>query len=199
SLVEYPFVEDKKLLNVDINSLYLNFNYTDTLESYYGVNSESINYIHGNINNEDNDTEIVLGHAVNLDSVDELDMKKPDNLSLAEEEEWESWKNDQYDFSVELGKEVVRSYFNKTFKNTKKIIDENKNFFLSLKEVTEIVIVGHSLSDVDLPYIEKIKQCVDLDAKWKVTYYGDTEKIKHEKTLTKLQIVNFEVIRISDL
>ncbi|MBK7632982.1 MAG: hypothetical protein IPJ13_00915 [Saprospiraceae bacterium] len=37
---------ENPLVNLDINGLFLSFNYTDTLERYYKISRENIEYIH---------------------------------------------------------------------------------------------------------------------------------------------------------
>ena len=54
--------------------------------------------------------------------------------------------------------------------------------FDSLKEVRKIVILGHSLSDVDMPYFDKIANSIMKDqVEWEISYHTheDINRIHH--------------------
>lgn len=95
----------KRLENREINknSVFLNFNYTQTLEKVYSINN--VNHIHGEVG----DCELALGHGSQIE-----------NKSLNDEDD---------DIRINQGIEILNTYFGKTFKNCSKIIDENKMFF----------------------------------------------------------------------
>ena len=61
-------------------------------------------------------------------------------------------------------------------KYTSGIIYQNASFFDSLKDIKRIVVVGHSLADVDMPYFEKIMDSVDKDqVQWEIYYHTDRD------------------------
>jgi flavorubredoxin len=67
-------------------------------------------------------------------------------------------------------------------KRTHSIIDQHQSFFDSLKEVRKIVILGHSLSDVDMPYFDKIAESIMKDqVEWEISYHTqeDINRIHH--------------------
>ncbi len=41
-------------------------------------------------------------------------------------------------------------------KKTQEVLDKNKEYFKSLYNIKNIVVIGHSLSDVDIPYFKEI-------------------------------------------
>jgi hypothetical protein len=61
--------------------------------------------------------------------------------------------------------------------------------------------LGHSLSVVDLPYIQKIKETVNGNALWHVSSYGAKEKVSHTKTLLNLGIKkeNIKMVTLTNL
>ena len=63
--------------------------------------------------------------------------------------------------------------FDKTFKPTARIIADDASWFGSLADIDDIRVLGHSLSDVDLPYLEQIVAHVRPDAPWRVSCRGD--------------------------
>src|SRR5690606_31315459 len=117
------------------------------------ISEDLITYIHGKAADGD---DIILGHGIDPDGFKEKVPQPPDGLSDEELERWEEYMGDQYDYSFELGKEALHDYFSSSFKNTQENIDAQVDFFGGIKNVTQVFILGHSLSDVDLPYIEKL-------------------------------------------
>ena len=160
--LQIPSGDDFKgrLLNIDNDAEFLSFNYTPTLQKLYGVSSENVLHIHGNSKQPDT---IVLGHGwVNQET-----------------ELYEYDDRDNIDPRVQQGDEIVHSYFKKTFKSTKAIIEANSSFFLKLKKIDTITVLGHSLGDVDLPYFLKIiEQNSKNRVNWTFSYYKDVMSIK---------------------
>jgi len=113
--------------------LFLNFNYTDTLELLYNV--ENVCHIHGS-----KDTEIILGHEGSADFSD---------------------------FDEKM--------FKTTFKKlTGLYISRNREFFSSLKDVTEIYSIGFSFGEVDMPYIKEIFRNIDTkEVSWYLTKFDE--------------------------
>lgn len=168
-------LESKKLLIGSIqNSKFLNFNYTSSLEKLYGISPSKITHIHGKVG--DNRSNIILGHGVNP-------KKLAQQFDLDEDGDWSS------DPRVNNALELYKEYYKTNSKPIRKIIEMNKDFFESLEFIEEIYILGHSLSKVDIPYIETIVNNINLKkVKWIVSYYGEDEKENHKKTLKDLGI-----------
>lgn len=57
-------------------------------------------------------------------------------------------------------------YDRETTKNSQQIIKLHESFFLSLSIITTVVVIGHSLSNVDMEYFERICSVIQKDAKW---------------------------------
>jgi hypothetical protein len=57
--------------------------------------------------------------------------------------------------------------FDSNFKNCSEIINEESVFFNSLNSVTQIVVIGHSLSDVDATYFKEILKHTPQSAIWR--------------------------------
>jgi hypothetical protein len=158
-------------IHLNTDARYLTFNYTSSLTDIYGIPDSCILYIHGEAKKEE---DLVLGHAWNPTEIPSLN-NVPDPELM--------------DTRVMEGNEIINSYFGHTFKNSKKIIEENANYFEGLSGLLNIYVLGHSLSHVDEAYFREIVANIDLtEVKWVVTYYGDEEREKHRKTLTNLGI-----------
>jgi hypothetical protein len=146
-----------KLLPLDPSARYLNFNYTPTLQKTYGVDDIQVLHIHGQANNSTD--QLVLGHAWQRTQVDSLNY----GTDFADA-----------DIRVVEGNRIVDHYFSSTFKPTNTIIKQQQAFFDNLSSVRQILVMGHSLSEVDAPYLEEIINCIDASTvTWKVSYYND--------------------------
>lgn len=193
--VKYPDNVDDSKLNLVPQSLFLNFNYTNTIERYYKIDSQYICYIHEKAI-EDNECKIILGHGTDPSN---FEVKKPEPSDGLNEEQLDQWRehmSDQYDYSYENAKQEILSYYTKAFKNTLSIIDKNIKFFESLAEIENIFVLGHSISKVDIKYFEAVLKYATKNVKWVVTYYSDYEKAKHLETLIAIGIKAKDIIQL---
>jgi hypothetical protein len=95
-------------------------------------------------------------------------------------------ENDDWDYSYDTGKETIMRYYRDTFKHTDEIINNYSTFFNKIGKFDEIHILGHSLSNVDLPYFKEIIKYSKPDTKWSVSYYDRSEKDFHLQTLLSM-------------
>ena len=150
----------KKDALVNANSdLFMNFNYTDTLERIYGI--KDVFHPHGGIPSCC-ETSPIMGHG-NLYLINQYRNKAKE----AQEEsiEWcESICN------------AIANYCQSLYKDTDKIISANSRFFGAIEYVDEIICLGVSFGDVDIPYLERIRDTARADTKWYIYYYGDESK-----------------------
>lgn len=154
-----------ELLDIDANSTFLSFNYTDTLQKIYNVPIENVIHIHGKFANP------IYGHG---------------NLKLKEYKD-EPW------CPVDEMLEDLQRFFDNNKKDVLGILAQNASFFKSLAHIEEVHVIGHSLNDVDLPYFTEVKKHIKRSAKWRVTYYKGDEKDKHSLQLNKIGIVFFQL------
>lgn len=172
-ILQLELPEDSTInrLSINKNSAFLNFNYTRTLEKLYGVSLDNIIYIHNKIENKESN--LILGHSREPNSNNSF------NKNNSEEQ----------DVRITEGNSILDQYFLATYKSTKTVIHEYANFFNSLSSIEEIIVLGHSLSDVDLPYFEKIIQKVDKEkVLWSISYHSEQDAKHHHKVLMDLGI-----------
>jgi hypothetical protein len=193
--VTFPDEVDDKLIKLESNALFLNFNYTDTLQKYYGIKISKILYIHRNAKNLLD--EIILGHGVDPSTFEEKEELPPEGLNEEEMERWSEQKSDNYDYSFESGKSELMSYFKSSYKPTKEIIEQNKDFFTTLRKINQVIVLGHSISVIDQTYFKKViettnKRCILFRifgckrTKWIVSYYSESERVSHIEKLIHL-------------
>lgn len=146
------------LLDLVLDAKYLTFNYTDTLQKLYGVATTHILHIHNQVT--DINSDLVLGHGIN-----------PTNIaSLNAGADFEN-----QDTRITEANEIIDKYFSRTYKRTNDAISKHQAFFNSLSDVQCICILGHSLSEVDWPYLSLIAENTRLSApNWIVSYHDKT-------------------------
>lgn len=180
-------IDKSKLVQIDATAQFISFNYTQTLEKEYFIPSENIFYIHGKAcEGED----IVLGHATNpqIFQDEQAPVNPPEGASEEESERWYDEMSDQHDPIYEALVDDVNEYFLTSYKDTNQVIQENTHYFNALTNTDELRIYGHSLSDVDMPYFEKIASIVKYNCCWIISYYEENEKKKIELALEHLNV-----------
>lgn len=173
--VKFPDINPNDLLDIDNNSTFISFNYTDTLEQYYNVQEKNIFYIHNKAKSNNN---LILGHGTDPDNFIVEEKKMPEGLTIEEQYEWQEQMSDSFDFSYEQGRDEILGYFSKSFKYTDDIINQNSSFFNKLKNIKKVVVLGHSISEVDQLYFKKIIESIEnKKIIWTASYYGEKKSI----------------------
>jgi len=176
---------------INKNCLFLNFNYTDTLEKVYGIPTNRITYIHGNALRGD---KLILGHHD-----DTLFQEKPLPV-FNSEEEWELYCDNQNgDFRIGEAKQIIEEYFKETYKNTSSIIRHNHFFFEALPPTDEIYILGHSLSAIDFDYFVEVRKFVSPTCKWYISYYSQDDFYKAQNLVKALGLQSYQLITFAEI
>ena len=167
-VIPTPNTAEKRLNGIEVNAAFLSFNYTSTLRTLYAVPDAHVLHIHGEAMLQDSD--IILGHA--------WDPKKRRSLND---------RGDIENMDVRLieANDILDKYFSKTFKHSQKLIEENQGFFDRFTGIESVHVLGHSLSDVDRVYIEKLLTLPSVaTARWYVACRNEGERqIKRERLL----------------
>lgn len=132
------------LINED--GLFLTFNYTDTLEKVYKIDTQNICHIHGMIGQD-----IVFGHG------------KIDNLLEG--------AYSRYFISEVKLQDVINSMK----KDVDGCLEMHKAFFVNLSKepIQDIYSIGFSFADVDLEYIREICRRIDTsNVVWHLTHHN---------------------------
>lgn len=171
----------KRKLLLDEDSIFLNFNYTLTLEEVYQIPSINVLHIHGDV--ESSQGSFIFGHNKNLKAQPEFDSNGERTRTPFSDSET-----------------IAQQPFYALQKPVDDVLSANESFFKSLTETNEIIILGHSLNSMDIPYFKRIKKYVGEDSKWKVSFYSDGEIPTHLKSLQKIGIdeSRIEFFKMSD-
>jgi hypothetical protein len=140
---------------VDPQSRFLTFNYTPTLQVLYGVPDSHVLHIHGRYS--DPESEIVLGHGWE---------RRPDELLHRQVDE-------RTDTRLAGGYQLIDDYFAATFKPTAALIERYRTQLDSLSDISEIIVLGHSLAEVDAPYLRAIIERTSRLVTWTVSCYQE--------------------------
>jgi hypothetical protein len=166
-------------IKLDTSALYLCFNYTDTLPALYKIPTNNILYIHGSNTELE---ELIIGHNVQRDPKNELDEN-----------------GDSYRTIFTDSQNAAEQPFFAFQKPTNEIIEKNKNFFDILLDINEIYVLGHSLSEIDLPYFTKTKEQVCKTASWYISFYEENQKKELLKSIKLIGCNSYKFIQMSDL
>lgn len=164
-------VERKSAIINEMNdALYLSFNYTAVLEKVYKISEEKIIHIHGSL--RERYGEPVLGHG-STTRIERIKEKQEAAERLFDEKEISICK-------------AVKEYYLSTYKNVNKYM--HRLLLLTGKEVDEIIVIGHSLAGVDMPYFQNIDMFTSRKANWKVYYHKDGERKQMKGNLSSCGI-----------
>ncbi|MBP3742154.1 MAG: bacteriophage abortive infection AbiH family protein [Treponema sp.] len=159
---------------------FINFNYTDTLEKFFGVNPLSINHIHGYA---DDSESIIVGHATHPEYpfVELLEQKfiKPKSQRLK-------------------GLYYVESALYETDKHIQDNIDDMCEFMVldgvDIEQIENIYVLGHSFGEQDFEYFDFLEKVTkvgcnynELSALWKVHHIG-LEELTEESIFEDIRL-----------
>ena len=138
---------------------FITFNYTPTLELLFSVSKKQILYIHNNLT--DYQGELIFGHGQEEDNqpeIEELDADRNSNRTIFTDSE-----------------NAARYPFYALKKNTEAVLTDHQSYFYSLGSCTEIIVLGHSLGTVDMPYFTALRNLLP-QINWKISYYSEQER-----------------------
>ena len=162
------------------NDYYVTFNYTSVLENVYKIPSADILHIHGSLHDYTDDP--ILGHG-NLKRIQDIQAKKANAETYYNEKEMSICT-------------VIKEYYETTFKNINNYMHKLNR--LCAHDFTEIIIVGHSLAGIDLPYFKRVDECTNRELIWNVHYYDESEKDKMKAALESQGIDSKRIKLISN-
>ena len=171
-------------------SKFINFNYTEFLETIYGIAKKNIWYIHGD--RRDKNKKLILGHAP------EAEFQRKDNAGKFDRNFSKIKNQTAYDLRETAGYGLVE-YYATTTKKSADVIKNNKDKFKNLRYIENVVIIGHSLSQVDYPYFKEIikhnKNATNM--KWYISWYssGDLKRIGEFVSEMNILSSNVELFR----
>jgi hypothetical protein len=199
---------------IKMDARYINFNYTEFLETIYGIPQENILYIHGN--RRDKKTKLVLGHGHDIEEVFdewyqanksrkefqprllEKDLRYDHNDNpvylgyFLKDETKGNWKSQMRYDAINNTVGLIEDYYENSAKKTSEVISRNQSYFKSVEGIKNVVVIGHSLSKVDYPYFkELIKYNKDSsELQWFISWYSKDGLKKITEFVSEMNIPN---------
>lgn len=160
------------------SDIFVSFNYTETLERVYNIQTSRVLHIHGCITNPD------LLQFGNPEQTPSVVRKKFEEV----------YGNDEYyGMSVEPAGNVYVSLaeiFSKDIDSNIPKLEE----FIAGKKIDEVVIMGHSFFGVDKPYYEKVLVSRYRKCKWTFFCHIEKDEVNAQKFIDKYGL-NGEIVR----
>lgn len=161
---------EPKNMHFEKDAIFLSFNYTPTLENVYDISS--VLHIHGYIG-DSNEEKLVFGHGE-----DSSEGEVP-----AFDEDGESNYSPVFDSQA-----ASHALFYQFQKPVKDIIDKNLFFFDSLKYIEKVVVLGHSLNEIDMPYICRIRDSISDSSSWIIVCYTDDDRQRAKTVMENIGV-----------
>ena len=191
-------------LDLAPEALYLTFNYTTFLEDLYEVPAEQVFHIHGS--RKDKYGSLIIGHGMDENVVFERWKHKceaqkrfrpnlkgrnghwfandrlPFLMYFLQDESKGNWRTDTRYYALQEAVEVIEHYYATNRKQTEAVINKFSNLWQSLDDVQKVTVIGHSLSNVDMPYFEQMANGLKKQGvEWEFSVHDkkDRERVSH--------------------
>lgn len=162
-------VSRKPCLEMNGYDLFINFNYTETLQDVYCIQNARIFHVHGDANSS-----YILGHN---------DIEKPpypDPYETYIDPDTGETTSDADIRQAQVRESLNDTYttlFRSYFKNSKKIIADNQQWFKQFNNATHVTFMGLSMGLHDEIYVTEINKLLPKDAQIVVYYHENKEKM----------------------
>ena len=156
----------------------LDFNYTEFIETLYGIHD--VCYIHGSRKKKG---KLILGHKPGVEGIFYEKERRP-----------QSFRQAVIDVAQDNVFDLIWQYDEELTKNSQEIIRNYQSFFDELKDVDQIIVIGHSISQVDWDYFFEVKKNAK-NAYWYFGIYGLNDLRNMEDLIQALCIEKYSVFR----
>lgn len=184
--------QEKRIFIDQYDAVFLNFNYTRTLEDMYGIRADRVLHIHGEAGKND---KLVIGHGL---TENDLRAKYPTPHVLFHQGKLDEETASCFDIHDELAWDEAFHQVAIRRKPVKEIIQQNEIFFNGLKNVSKVCVYGLSFSDVDIPYMIKINECAP-NAHWEISCFSESDRSKVQVFAAKYGVKDYSIVRLSEL
>lgn len=158
----------ERIRTLPTESIYLTFNYTETLERVYSIPKSNILHIHGC---RLLDEKYIIGHN---------NYRDPDD----------AYNDESEMLYIQNTWSKIIGWMNGLLKDTAAIISKNQNFFERLSDIECVVVYGHSLNEIDMPYMEEIVRHIGIEKQWYISQYNAEDSKKVNTFIGKMGLKN---------
>lgn len=158
----------ERIRTLPTESIYLTFNYTETLERVYSIPKSNILHIHGC---RLLDEKYIIGHN---------NYRDPDD----------AYNDESEMLYIQNTWSKIIGWMNGLLKDTSAIISKNQNFFERLSDIKCVIVYGHSLNEVDMLYMEEIVRHIGIEKQWYISQYNAEDSKKVNTFIGKMGLKN---------
>lgn len=168
-------------LRLPVNSAFVTFNYTSTLERVYGVGAKRILHIHGSVLDE--------GSPLQFGSPD----NRPDDVLAVLEGDYGA--DDLYGATIAQGSRVMADSCADTWKNVSGNYGPLEQFLRRFGGIETVIIMGNKFDGVDEPYYRDVIAPLSRDARWVFCEYRPSvgRLADIDRFCSKLDISNYRM------
>ena len=130
--------------------LFFTFNYLRTLEDFYGIDECRVVHLHGSVGGGN----FVFGHDSMGDGVSDYALEDARKIGM------------DADLHMDMVHMKMAQEFSDVFrKPVAEVIERHRNDFEALASIEEMIVLGFSYSDIDMPYLRRIIEVTGDDIK----------------------------------
>lgn len=179
-----PGTDDKPLSSLMIDCPVLCFNYTEFVETIYGVSPQNVCYIHGCRKKKE---DLILGHI----PTESLDLREKSRSPRAF-----GGKMPFIEMAQDQAAQMLSKYDDDLTKSCGQIIEKNRDFFNRLDHIENIIVIGHSLYPVDRDYYREIvkSHCDPSTIKWYFGCHSHSDLMRIEDFIREFRIEGHKAI-----
>ncbi len=149
--------EKSAIADIDKNARFFTFNYSRTLEDFYGIDESRIVHLHGSMDSG----KLIFGHDSMGNGVTEEDMKVAREMRRLD-------ANLYMDMVHVKKSQEFADVFRKP---VAEVIEKHRSDFEGLTDIEEMIVLGFSYSETDQPYLERIIDVTGDDIKVKFGFH----------------------------
>ena len=191
--------EDRPLKELFRKGKVLCFNYTEFVETLYGIPEQNVCYIHGcrRTRRHHPKDRLILGHMPGA-SDDAFDFDDNSHTRITD-----PYRRAMSQIAQDQVLELIAGYDEDLTKNCREIIVAHASFFSALNEIENVVVIGHSFSQVDWDYFAEV--AVNLSKRKRPHWYFGCHSLRDLKNLDQmlkklnLENSNFSVFRTDEI
>lgn len=185
--------EEARRITLPLGARYLNFNFTRSLQRLYGISDRNILHIHGMA---ETPSTILIGHGEFAPDSNEGWVEFVDDNG----DSVDPWSEEINSFDDGGFSDVINYYLESTRKPVFDTIGANRDWLKSCRLCDEIYVLGHSLSDVDLPYFEfVINKAPSSDQMVHFSYYSNDDYERITEVIRRLRLPAHRVGKIDKI
>lgn len=190
-----------RMEDLDTGSIFINFNYTDTLECLYSTDKNRIFHIHGDLANLNQFYNLILNCPLESRKFINNTIRQRIQFGSSELSENEvkttlesQYENDDfYGASLSHAVDKIVEFSQYASKDITKNFDKLRTFLMG-KDISEIVVMGHSLCDTDMPYYENFLIPCYKDLIWTFYYHSEKDLFRINQFITTNNLQNYQSI-----